>query len=144
MRWYHAGALVLVLGCNGAAADKAAIAAVPTFEIRGFKVEATKSSPGTAYEGTSFHHKGTIVAHGDSALTKQAYLVLVKVTRISGGDPENPTESESWATVVDGVGDLTIYDGYRSAGDKWDTPKLRVQVIGAVPVRGLESAAVEN
>jgi len=103
---------------------------LPRFEIRSLKTSANKSE-----YSTSFTHEGTVVALGDSAATAGTYFVFVSISRVSGGDPDEPREQNDFATVLvrGGVGELRIYGGYRSASEKWEPEKVELRIFGAFP-----------
>lgn len=103
---------------------------LPRFEIRGLNTSADKSE-----FSTTFRHKGTIVALGDSAETSGTYLVLVSISRISGGDPDAPRDPNDYLPVIvrGGVGDLSIYGGFRLPSEKWEPEKIELRIFGAIP-----------
>lgn len=110
------------------------------FDVRGLKNEASESSL-----FTSFSHKGNIIPMGDSAACKQPYLVLVKITRVSGGDPErqNVFPFNAIIPIVDGIGEFEIPGGLRekrtaySSGGTWEAEKIEINVVGYIPAAAL-------
>ncbi len=110
------------------------------FDVRGLKNEATESSL-----FTSFTHKGNIIPMGDSSACKQPYLVLVKVTRVSGGDPgrQNVFPFNATIPVIDGIGEFEIPGGMRekrtayNEPETWEPEKIEVNVVGYIPASAL-------
>lgn len=141
MRIVLSGFFILTLfACQGT--DKP-----PQFSIR----EITTKSNETQY-AVSVTYEATVLARGDSASTRGPYLVLLEVKRVSGGDPEltiKPTEY-GYVPVIDGIGTLAIGGDYRrkkssfQEGANWPAPKYSATIIGYVPVKQLQSAAVSN
>jgi len=110
------------------------------FDVRGLKNEANESSL-----FTTFSHKGNIIPMGDSSACKQPYLVLVKISRISGGDPErqNVFPFNAIIPIVDGIGEFEIPGGMRekrtaySSGATWEPEKIEINVVGYIPATAL-------
>lgn len=100
------------------------------FEVRGLTSTVEKPT----YGGATFTHKATVVAMGDSVLTRGTYFVLLKVKRVGGGDPETPRKDGDFAVVVvqNGVGDLIVSGGYRTPSERWEPEKIEVTPVSAV------------
>ena len=94
------------------------------FEVRGLTTEVEKPT----YGGATFTHKATIVAMGDSALSRGTYFVLLSVKRVSGGDPDAPRKDDDFTLVLvqNGVGEMSESGGYRTSSERWETEKLEV------------------
>lgn len=101
------------------------------FEVRGLQNQAVNNE----YGSISYTHKATIVALGDSALTSRPYLVLLHVNKLSGGDPGQAARFPMTVaeTVVQGVGDFTLYGGYHLKTETWEPEKIEISVVGFVP-----------
>lgn len=60
------------------------------------------------------------------------------MTRVGGGDPENPRAANDYATAIvhSGVGELEVYSGMRTSSERWELEKVEIKIVGAVPVIG--------
>jgi len=117
------------------------------FEVRGLRVERSENE-----YTTTFFHRATIVALGDSAITAQPYLVAVRSVRVSGGDPDVPSRSpaDGLILVVNGVGDFELWGGSRTKrgqylrGETWEPGKVEVSVVGFAPMFALPNSPVRT
>ena len=71
--------LAAVMACAGQADRTPNV----RFEIRGLRVESNE----TEY-ATGFYHKATLIALGDSAIAARPYLAVIRINKLSGGDPD--------------------------------------------------------
>jgi hypothetical protein len=101
------------------------------FELKSLSNE----SKSETYAATSFTHRGTVVALGDSLLTRLPYLVYFSVKRLSGGDPNLARRSDDMTLVFvhEGVGTFSVYGGYRLEKEKWEPERIEVAPVGAIP-----------
>lgn len=99
---------------------------------------------------TSFTHKANIVTLGGGPETRFPYVVSVRVTRISGGDPERSSAYPAEFTIVvrDGIGDLELFGGSRSKktsyseAETWEPEKIKVAITGFIrltPINNVEA-----
>jgi hypothetical protein len=117
------------------------------FEIRGLKVESTESE-----YSTSFTHKATIVALGDSAIAVLPYLVAIRISRTSGGDPDRAGQYpvDVVIPVIHGVGDFEMWGGSREKRTSyqpaatWEPEKLELTIVGFSPMFPLASTATRT
>jgi hypothetical protein len=117
------------------------------FEIRGLRLESIESE-----YATSFWHRASIVALGDSAAASGTYLVVLRVNRISGGNPElvSPNPMTVIEPVVAGAGDFSWDGGYRSkrtryqAAETWEPTKIEITVVGFVAAHDLPPLPVRT
>ena len=149
------GCLAACQGANGPSGARSAgplatldraVAAIDAgtlrFEVRGLKNEESGS---TTY-GTTFLHKATVVAIGDSSLSKLPYELVYSIKRLSGGDPKAPRESDDRVAVLvlNGVGDLSFSGGYKSATDKWDPEVVELTPFAMIPVFSFHGPTVHE
>lgn len=89
------------------------------------------------YGGQAYSHTGSIVLHGDSADIAAPVLAVLRVERISGGDPEFPRPDGAFVVqlVENGAGSFDIFGGMRSRDDAWAFEQIRLTVVGILPVR---------
>lgn len=113
------------------------------FEVRGLKNEVEKGEYSTTYT-----HKATVVAIGDSSLTKRPYWVLFSVKRLSGGDPESPRDATDIALVFirDGVGELEESGGYKikSSPPSWAAEVIEIAPLAVIPLVPIAGNAVRE
>jgi hypothetical protein len=112
------------------------------FEVRGLTTEATTAS----YGGTTFVHKATVVALGDSVLTKRPYWLLYSVKRLSGGDPGHTRKKEDFTLVFvrDGIGELSESGGYRTSAEKWEPEQVELAPLALVPIVSISGAPIRQ
>lgn len=127
---FLAATCLALAGCKAGSAGSVDAPPVP-FELRGLTLDTNR----TEYAINSTH-KVTVVAVGDSAAIRNAYIVYYRVETLSGGDPEQRrTEDDFTATLVtNGVGQLSIPGGYRLTSETWEAEKIALHAIGYVPV----------
>jgi hypothetical protein len=102
-----------------------------SFEVKNFELKYEESKLFSTSE--SYTGKGTIIATGDPAEIKKPYLVLLKITRISGGsETDTKTEQTDFSLVENGLGTFTTFD-IRSANKKFEKPEYKIEVIGYIP-----------
>ena len=132
-----------LLGCPAASPSPPTV----RFEIRGLKVESAESE-----YSTTFTHKATIVALGDSAVAVRPYLVTIRVNRLTGGDPDRAGQYPVDAVfpVVSGVGDFEAWGGSRpkrtsyQPAETWEPEKLELTIVGFAPMFSLPSNSVRT
>jgi len=114
-----------------------------SFEIRGLSTDVKENSI-----GTSFFHKATIIAVGDNVIAKAPYIVMVRINRLSGGDPATRIQNPQYGffPVVGGVGDFYKYGGMRSnaspfrPAETWEPEKLELTLLGYIPMQSISGS----
>jgi hypothetical protein len=113
------------------------------FEVRGLKNEA--GTPATY--GTSFAHKGVLVATGTSErLVKAPMIVVFDVIRTAGGDPALVRAKGDQVSIVvrEGMGDITISGGYRTQAEKWEPEQIELRPFAIMPMARIQGPAVRE
>jgi hypothetical protein len=118
--------ILLLLGCQPLKTNNV------KFEVKNFELkrEENKSRFSTI---ESYLGKGTVIATGDQNNIKKPYLVLLKITRVSGGS-ETDTNKE-WRTYIlvdDGLGEFSTYDN-SSEKKKFEKLEYKIEIIGYIP-----------
>lgn len=118
-----------LIGAYGLALGVAGCSDRVRFQVTDMTTSATSSGI-----GQSFLYRGSILALGSSGVADNIYDVALRVTRLSGGDPQtiaNET-NPSYVTVLvaKGKGSFSLYGGYRGSSETWEPPRYEVSVIG--------------
>ena len=119
------------------------------FTIKNLKCEVSEYGKrqlgGSEMMDLSYTHTGTIIADGGVNSPDGSYIVYYEITRVSGGDPNDPRRPGNFgmSIVRDGVGDLVISGGQQRvfnpplfAEDEkpWDQETIEVKIIGCVKI----------
>lgn len=141
------GLTILVISVLLSSCDSEPESPSVRFEIRSLRLE-TRENEYT----TDFSHKANIVALGEGARARLPYMVSVRVTRLSGGDParSGAYPVEFVIVVRDGIGDLELFGGsrykktdYREA-ETWEPEKIRVVLTGFIPLTPISSVEAQS
>lgn len=159
MRPIFLTALMVFAGCNGQSSGAATANDERTLqlssdleravqegrvriEVRGLQ---NTSSP-QSYGGTTFMHKATVVATGDSILSRRPFFVLFTVKRISGGDPGSTRGADENALVSmsGGIGEFAVGGGYRTSAEKWEPEKIEITPVAIIPAAPIKGTSVRE
>jgi hypothetical protein len=123
------GAIVLIVACAPSPHH-------PKLAVRGLALSTDEME-----YASQFRWHGQLVARAEDT---GAYIAIVRVRRLSGGDDE---VAKAFATprllevpVAGGVGDFSINGGYRrkktsfQEAETWDPAKFDVTIVGTTPV----------
>lgn len=120
-------AIILAVVLNLSAFSKSGGGGGVVFEVGEFSVEKTESD---------FTYSTWIYYEGDGVVTTEDvennYLVVMKITLLSGGSDTAPEEQFYLVEVIDGEGDFTTYDsGYENYISK---PHYDFTIVGYIPL----------
>jgi hypothetical protein len=117
------------------AAGTLSLALAGCFDGVRFQVtDMTSSTSSSSGLGQSYAYRGSVLALGGTSVADNIYDVALRVTRLSGGDPQTiATEvNPFYVTVVvaKGKGTFSLYGGYRGSTESWEPPRYEVTVVG--------------
>ena len=104
------------------------------FEVRNFELKYEKNEYGAGIMSETFTGKGNIIATGDQNEVKKPYLVLLKITRVSGGSATDTNKEWKYHVLVyEGLGEFNTYDSNTDKTKKFERPEYKIVVIGYLP-----------
>lgn len=142
--------LLVNISCNNQSTEPKNI----RFIVKNMKCEISEYGKrqlgGSEVKDISYTHTGTIVTDGSSKSADGTYIVFYEISRISGGDPNNPRRSGSFGMTIvkDGIGDLVIGGGYQRvftpplfADDvkPWNQEIINVKIVGYTKITQQDS-----
>jgi hypothetical protein len=99
-----------------------------------FQVTDMTSSSSSTSLGQTYAYRGSILALGSSSVADNVYDVALRITRLSGGDPQTIANevNPAYLTIVvaKGKGTFSLYGGYRGSSESWEPPRYEVSVVG--------------
>jgi len=98
----------------------------PIFNISKMKIDKEVSRYDSEYVTDTVSYKGEATITTNEI--NRSYIVLVKITLVSGGSPESEKEEIRTTTVVDGFGEIGTYD-YDDIGEIVE-PAYEFTIIG--------------
>jgi predicted transcriptional regulator with HTH domain len=101
-----------------------------TFQISSFNI--TYQNDGSSFLNLHYNGEGIITVSGDPKLVKKPYLVLVDITKKSGGEQSRLPVGLTNVIVSNGVGKFDTTD-WGSEKDHMIKPVYEAKIVGYIP-----------